>query len=84
MTISKLSRKKVMCLNGEIFQVYMYKYAALIKLLVQSLIINLGMFFQHKAVPSISLLLQDYLQSHGTVTGRKMAVKYLLISSCPK
>ena len=64
-----------MCLNGEIFQVYMYKYAALIKLLVQKLIINLDMFVQHKAVLCcISLLLQDYLQSHGPATGRKMAV----------
>ena len=35
MKILKLSRKKEMCLNGEIFQVYMYKYAVLIKLLVQ-------------------------------------------------
>ena len=65
-----------MCLNGEIFQVYMYKYAALIKLLVQQLIINLDMFVQHKAVPCSSLLLQDYLQSHGTATGRKMAVVF--------
>ena len=32
------------------------------------------MFVQHKAVPCISLLLQDYLQSHGKATGRKMAV----------
>ena len=35
MKISKVSRKKDMWLNGEIFQVYMYKYAALIKLLLQ-------------------------------------------------
>ena len=34
------------------------------------------MFVQHKAVPCISLLLQDYLQSHGTATGRKMAVVF--------
>ena len=31
----KTFKKKEMRLNGEIFQVYMYKYAALIKLLVQ-------------------------------------------------
>ena len=43
MKISKLSRKKEMCLNGEIFQVYMYKYE---------------------------------LQSHGTATGREMAVAF--------
>ena len=35
MKISKLSRKKEMCLKGKLFQVYMYKYAALIKLLLQ-------------------------------------------------
>ena len=35
MKISKLSRKKEMRLNGEILQVYMYKYAALIKLFLQ-------------------------------------------------
>ena len=52
MKISKLSRKKETCLNGEIFQVYMYKYACIL------------------------LLLQDYLQSHGTATGRKMAVVF--------
>ena len=51
MKISKLSRKKETCLNGEIFQVYMYKYACIL------------------------LLLQDY-QSHGTATGRKMAVVF--------
>ena len=34
------------------------------------------MFVQHKAVPCISLLLQDYLQSYGTATGRKMAVVF--------
>ena len=34
------------------------------------------MFVQHKAVPCISLLLQDYLESHGTATGRKMAVVF--------
>ena len=76
MKVSKLSRKKEMCLNGEIFQVYMYKYAALIKLLVQQLIINLDIFVQHRAVPCISLLLQDYLQSHGKAPGRKMAVAF--------
>ena len=37
------------------------------------------MFVQHKAVPCISLLLQDYLQSHGTATGRKMAVVFATI-----
>ena len=31
----KVSRKKEMYLNGELIQLYMYKYAALIKLLVQ-------------------------------------------------
>ena len=31
----KVSRKKDMYLNGELFQLNMYKYAALIKLLVQ-------------------------------------------------
>ena len=40
MKISRVLRKKDMYLNREIFQVYMYKYAALIKLLVQLLIIN--------------------------------------------
>ena len=31
---------------------------------------------QHKVVPYISLLLQDYLQSHGTVMGTKMAIAF--------
>ena len=35
MKISRVSSKKKMCLNEEIFQIYTYKYAALIKLLVQ-------------------------------------------------
>ena len=35
------------------------------------------MFVQHKVVPCISLLLQNYLQLHGTATGRpKMAVVF--------
>ena len=35
------------------------------------------MFVHHKAVLCcFSLLLQDYLQSHGTTTGRKMAVVF--------
>ena len=38
------------------------------------------MFVQHKAVPCISLLLQDFLQSHGKATGRKMAVVFANIS----
>ena len=37
------------------------------------------MFVQHKAVPCISLLLQDYFQSHGTATDRKMAVVFTKI-----
>ena len=37
------------------------------------------MFVQHKAVPCILLLLQDYLQSHGTATDRKMAVVFATI-----
>ena len=36
------------------------------------------MFVQHKAVPCIILLLQDYLQSHGKATGRKMAVVFAI------
>ena len=34
------------------------------------------MFVQHKVVPYISLLLQDYLQSHGTAMGMKMAIAF--------
>ena len=37
------------------------------------------MLIQHKEVPCISLLLQDYLQSHGTATGKKMAVVFATI-----
>ena len=34
------------------------------------------MFVQHKVVPYISLLLQDYLQAHGTAMGSKMAIAF--------
>ena len=34
------------------------------------------MLVQHKAEPCITLLLQDYPQSHGKATGREMAVVF--------
>ena len=43
------------------------------------------MFVQHKAVPCILLLLQDYLESHGTAMSRKKAVAFAnIVSSWPK
>ena len=37
------------------------------------------MFVQHKAVPCISFLLQNYRQSHGTAMGTKMAIAFINI-----
>ena len=62
-----------MYLNGEIVQVCSSDYI----IIVQKLNINLELFAQHKAVPCISLLLQNYRQSHGTAMGTKMAVAFV-------
>ena len=59
--ISKVSRKKDMHLNGEIFQVYMYMYAALIIIIRTIVISHSDMFVQHKAALCISLLLMTII-----------------------
>ena len=51
-----------MHLSGEIFQVYMYMYAALIIIIIRTIVISHSdMFVQHKAVLCISLLLMTII-----------------------
>ena len=60
--ISKVSRKKDMHLSGEIFQVYIYMYAALIIIIIRTIVISHSdMFVQHKAALCISLLLMTII-----------------------